>query len=201
VCGFLTLDHGDNVGFPGPDNPDNTNTLYFTKSLLAPYTGRCHGIWKCPADKSQSTIGGRRYPHVRTVSMNCWLGSGICFSGVVSDWKIITKTAEMIKPAPVDTFVMLDERDDSINDGLFYVGMEGFEPYAPSQMKICDVPSSYHNGAGGLNFADGHSEIRRWRDPRTNPRHQGDVHLRTEGTASPGNEDLRWLQQRATSRK
>jgi prepilin-type N-terminal cleavage/methylation domain-containing protein len=68
VCGFLTLDHGDNVGLPGPNNPDNTNTVYLTRSLLAPYAGSCHGIWKCPADKSQSTIAGRRYPHVRVVA-------------------------------------------------------------------------------------------------------------------------------------
>ena len=33
-----------------------------------------------------------------------------------------------------------------------------------------DVPASYHNGAGGLSFADGHAEIKRWRD-------QGVLHL------------------------
>jgi prepilin-type N-terminal cleavage/methylation domain-containing protein len=203
VCGLLTLDRGDNVGYPGPNNPDNTNTLFLTRSLLAPYAGSCLGIWKCPSDRSQSTIGGRRYPHVRTASMNCWLGSAIMLqeAGIVSEWKIILKTAAMINPAPVNTYVMLDERDDSINDGWFYVGMEGFDPYAPSQMAICDYPSSYHNGAGGLNFADGHSEIKRWSDPRTRPQHQDDFHLRTEGMASPGNADLRWFQERATSRK
>ena len=30
-----------------------------------------------------------------------------------------------------------------------------------------DLPASYHNGAGGLSFADGHQEIKRWLDPRT----------------------------------
>jgi prepilin-type N-terminal cleavage/methylation domain-containing protein/prepilin-type processing-associated H-X9-DG protein len=200
VRGFLTLDGGAESQI---NNTDNTNTVYLTGSLLAPYTGRSIGIWKCPADRSQSTIYGRRYPHVRTASMNCWLGSELLAQAMQAarDYRIITKTGEMIHPAPAQTFVMLDERDDSINDGWFYVGMEGFAPYVPSQMWIYDWPSSYHNGAGNVNFADGHSEAHKWRDPRTNPRHQDDVHLPTTGTASYGNVDLRWLQQRATSRK
>ncbi len=72
VSGWLTLDGG----FGGqPNNPDNTNELYLTRSLLAPYVARSVRIWKCPADKSQSTIAGRRYPRVRTVSMNNFMGS------------------------------------------------------------------------------------------------------------------------------
>lgn len=27
------------------------------------------------------------------------------------------------------------------------------------------MPASDHNGAGGLSFADGHSEIKKWRSP------------------------------------
>jgi prepilin-type N-terminal cleavage/methylation domain-containing protein len=209
VGGVLTLDHGDNVGFPGPNNPDNTNQLYLTKSLLAPYGANSLGIWKCPADKSRSTIGGRRYPRVRTVSMNCWLGSELMFqaSGGQEVWgeagcsKIITKTVEIINPAPAKTFVMLDERHDSINDGWFFVSMNGFDPYVPSQWQISDYPSSYHNGTGGLNFADGHSEIKRWLDPRTNPPRRDDVHLAMGGKPSPVNVDVRWMQERTTNRK
>jgi prepilin-type N-terminal cleavage/methylation domain-containing protein len=209
VCGWLTLDYGDNL-VPGPDNPDNTNQVYLTKSLLAPYGASSLGIWKCPADKSRSTIAGRRYPHVRTVSMNGWLGSELLgselspqnfFQEASRGWKVITKTADMINPAPANTFVMLDERDDSINDGWFYVGMDGFDPQVPSKLQIYDYPSSYHNGAGGFNFADGHSEIKPWSDPRTKPHHREDWHLPTGGTHSPDNVDVRWLQERATARK
>ncbi len=203
VCGLLNLDRGESGG---PNNPDNTNTLYLTKSLLAPYGASSVGIWKCPADKSLSTIGGRRYPHVRTVSMNCWFNSELMFQALglqqqAKDWKIILKTSEMISPGPAQTFVMLDERDDSINDGWFYVKMNGFDPDVPSQLLIADYPSSYHNGAGGLNFADGHSEIKRWLDARSNPHHQDDVHLPTSSKPSPRNLDVRWLQERATGRK
>jgi prepilin-type N-terminal cleavage/methylation domain-containing protein len=203
VCGLLTLDGGAEGQ---KDNTDNTNTVYLTKSLLASYTGGSLGIWKCPADRSQSRIFGRRYPHVRTVSMNCWLNSDLMFQALglqqeAKDWEIILKTSEMINPPPVKTYVMLDERDDSINDGWFYVSMDGFDPYVPVRLQIHDWPSSYHNGAGGFNFADGHSEIKRWSDPRTKAQHQDDSHLPTTGMPSFGNADVRWLQERATSRK
>jgi prepilin-type N-terminal cleavage/methylation domain-containing protein len=207
VSGWLTLDGGWNYTFPGPDNPDNTNEVYLTRSMLAPHGASSVGIWKCPADRSQSTIGGKRYPHVRTMSMNEWLGNYGTPLPVpfvpTPGYRIIKKTTEMINPAPAQTFVMLDERDDSINDGFFATAMEGFDPDKPSALVIDDYPSSYHNGAGGLNFADGHSEIKRWLDPRTKPPHQDDVHLTQSlgGIPSPGNPDVSWLQERATGKE
>jgi prepilin-type processing-associated H-X9-DG protein len=55
----------------------------------------------------------------------------------------------------------------------------------------------YHNGACGFSYADGHSEIRKWRDPRTTPPLVafGSINDRF---ASPNNEDIAWLQERAT---
>ncbi len=66
---------------------------------------------------------------------------------------------------------------------------------------IQDYPSSYHNGAGGLNFADGHSEVHKWLDARTKPLLKRDVHLSINITPSPGNRDVLWLQERTTSKK
>ena len=47
----------------------------------------------------------------------------------------------------------LDEHPDSINDSLFAVPMTG--------TAWVDVPASYHNGACGFCFADGHAESRK----------------------------------------
>jgi len=33
-----------------------------------------------------------------------------------------------------------------------------------------DCPASYHDGSGALSFADGHSEIHKWRDEATRRR-------------------------------
>lgn len=205
VGGWLTLDDGDNLGWKGEDNAENTNTLYLSHSMLAPYLGRSLGVWRCPADKSLSTIYGKRYPHVRTISMNNWIGHA--FTDVISgdvegEGRLVSRIADMIDPAPAKTFVLLDERDDSINDSLFVLSMLGFDPSRPTARLIVDYPSSYHNGAGGLSFADGHSEIHKWLDARTKKNYQRDHHLRVlPPTPSPNNPDVLWLQERATSTK
>ncbi len=205
VSGLLTLDHGDNLGHPGVNHPDNTNTVFLTRSLLAPYLAASLGVWRCPADKSLSTIGSKRFPHVRTMSMNYWLTGWL--TTVVDDpdlgrGKEIGKISDMIDPAPVKTFVLLDERDDSINDGYFVLSMLGFDPSRPDLRTIVDYPSSYHNGAGGFNFADGHSEIHKWLDARTKRKYTPDSHLPLSFSyRSPNNSDILWLQEHATSTK
>ena len=47
------------------------------------------------------------------------------------------------------------EHPDTINDG-FFMNRLAEEP------KWGNLPASYHNGACGFSFADGHSEIKRW---------------------------------------
>jgi len=203
VSGWLTLDKGDNLGRPGPNNPDNTNTVYLMKSPLWPYH-QALGVWHCPADKSMSTLGGKRYAHVRTMSMNNWIGNYDPKTGTVTPWtpgyKVIKKVTDMTAPAPTKTFVLLDERDDSINDGFFVTEMQGFDPIAAGSWKIIDFPSSYHNGACGFNFADGHSEIKKWLDKRTKANHRDDYHL-SLSPPSPNNPDVHWLQEGATGKK
>jgi prepilin-type processing-associated H-X9-DG protein len=91
--------------------------------------------------------------------------------------------------------VLLDEREDSINDGFWVVWMPGYPD--PAQAKIIDYPASYHNGAAGISFGDGHSEIHKWIDPRTVPALQknGNIPL---NVPSPNNKDVIWTQDRAT---
>lgn len=203
VSGWLTLDFGDNLGRPGKNNPDNTNTVYLMKSHLWPLH-QVLGVWRCPADKSMSTLGSRRYPHVRTMAMNNWIGNYDPRTGAVTPWtpgyKVIKKGSDMTDPSPSKTFVFLDERDDSINDGFFVTEMTGFDPRQPGSWRIIDFPSSYHNGACGFSFADGHSEIKRWLDRRTKANHRPDWHL-SLSPPSANNPDVYWLQERATGKR
>jgi len=48
-----------------------------------------------------------------------------------------------------------------------------------------------------LTFADGHSEIHRWLDPRTKPSIKAGQDLPLQA-ASPNNRDVLWLQERST---
>ena len=104
----------------------------------------------------------------------------------------------MGSPGPAMTWVLLDEREDSINDGYFVVDMMGHRD-RPTAWKIVDYPASYHNRAGGLSFADGHSEIKKWRDPRTTPKIRKGVLLPLD-VPSPNNQDVLWLQERSSSK-
>jgi len=68
----------------------------------------------------------------------------------------------------------------------------------PQSARIIDVPASYHNGACGISFSDGHAEIKKWRDART----QVPVHYNNNlqlNFASPNNPDMIWLALRTCS--
>lgn len=68
------------------------------------------------------------------------------------------------------TWVTIDENPASINDGWFVHA---------SQTSFVDYPASYHNSAGGLSFADGHSEIKKVEIAH-------DSHLRSSAEVRPG---------------
>jgi prepilin-type N-terminal cleavage/methylation domain-containing protein/prepilin-type processing-associated H-X9-DG protein len=207
-------DHGDKLPFVkhGPQawindwldfdsaNADNWDvSRQIRKSLLFPYSGNSEGIWKCPGDRSTVRVGGVLRPRVRSMSMLNWVGGRgegreMGWSG--PDWRIYRTLGSMVDPGPSGTFVFLDEREDSINDGMFVVDMTGY-PGVGSKYRMVDIPASYHGGSGGLSFADGHSELRRWKDPRTTPIVRPGIIIPFD-RPSPNNPDIAWMQERAT---
>ena len=118
-----------------------------TKSLLWSYCGNNAAIWKCPADKSTVKNSGVIYPRVRSMSMDAWFNSTDVES-FGSGFRVYKNMSDLIDPGPSRTWVFLDEREDSINDGELVVGMDGY-PDRPQQWKIVDYPASYHGGAAG----------------------------------------------------
>ena len=179
----------------GTGSPANasTNTAILKLSPLAPYFSYSVGIFKCPADLSVVKIGGKVSSRARSISMNGYLGErGGPYTGGFTQFK---KTDAIRSPSK--TWVILDEREDSINDGWFAVDMSGYDPRNTKSLILVDYPASYHNGAGGLGFADGHSEIRKWVDARTRPiLRKGQ--LLSLGQSNPDNKDVEWLQERST---
>jgi len=187
---------GSWLSLNNPSDPNNWNhTNYTFKSPLWKYCGGAKGIWKCPSDTSIGINNQRqKVPRIRSMSMNNWVG-GPGWNNSGPGWTVFRKTTDMNNPGPSMTFVLLDERQDSINDGYFVVDMAGY-PSAPGRYKIVDYPASYHGKAGGMSFADGHSEIRRWKDARTiPPLTKSDRPL---DQPSPNNPDVYWMQERST---
>jgi len=191
VAGWLTLNTA---------STDNINKDMLLNHELFPYGAylgsyiKNAASFKCPADRSSALIFGTRQPRVRSLSMNNFLGSpsrsntgvGIPVTNPqgTSKYPPYLKITSILSPAM--TFVFLDEREDSINDGTFFTAVDrpGFLP---------DVPASYHAGAGGLSFADGHSEIHKWtaswitQPIRSTPINDHDL------AGKPGVADVYWL--------
>jgi prepilin-type N-terminal cleavage/methylation domain-containing protein/prepilin-type processing-associated H-X9-DG protein len=180
------------------NNPDNTNTLNLPQSLLGPYIGLSVGIFKCPGDVYTCTEGGAIMPRVRSCSMNGFVDStsyAVTTSPFdYSAYRSYVKMGDIASqpPGPANLFVYLDENGDTIDDAWFIT-----DP--TTQNHIFNVPASYHNGATGFTFADGHAEIHRWLVATTD---QPVIKVYMPGewlyepTPSP---DIQWLQTHATA--
>ncbi len=190
---------GDMTVSPGNWDPE----IDIKKSLIWKYAAGVE-IWKCPADTARvKNNKGQTVPRVRSMSMLNWVGGDGTTnlkdpSGYWgSQWRVYRKMVHMIDPGPSSTFVTLDERQTSINDAFFVVDMTGFDTSARST-KMPDEPASYHNGAGGLAFADGHSEIHKWQDPWTRRSVKNPDNV---GSSPSPSKDVRWMQDHATRLK
>ncbi len=164
-------------------SPSWTNTILIQDSLLYPYVNSL-SVYKCPADRatSKNNYGrGGGIPKVRSLSMSCWMNPIAAWPG----GKVYRKVDDIIDPSPANCWVTIDENPDSINDGWFVVNPEPNKDWV-------DYPASYHNKAGGISFADGHSEIRKWRDKAV-------VNFpRNSGSSDQKVDDFRWIQERST---
>jgi prepilin-type N-terminal cleavage/methylation domain-containing protein len=133
---------------------DNTNTLTLTdaRGLLGPYT-KSLGVYRCPADiylnARQRAVGWKG--RIRSLSVNAGLGNLPDDPWVKNPYR---KMDDIIDPSPSERWVFVDEHPDSINDGYFAFDATG--------NRWIDLPASYHNGACGLAFADGHAVIKKW---------------------------------------
>jgi hypothetical protein len=128
-----------------------------------------------------------------------WAGTDGGWGAKFSDYKIYMKSGQLADPGPSKVFVFLDVREDSIDMGNFATDMRGW-PDQPELTGFFDLPASYHHLAGGFSFADGHAEIRRWRDGRTMPPVVLGRYI-IDWFTSPNNPDVVWLQEHSTRRK
>jgi prepilin-type processing-associated H-X9-DG protein/prepilin-type N-terminal cleavage/methylation domain-containing protein len=185
-----------------PNNPSNWDVNQdIAKSPLWPYSGKQAENWRCCSDKSTVLVNGHRLPRVRSMSMNFWLGGagGVDRGLSGGGWNLYKKTSDLVEPGPARTWLLLDMREDSIDWGNFATDMRGW-PDHWEQTGFYDLPGTYHNNACNFSFADGHCEVRRWRDGRTMPGmvYGGQVN---DVFASPRNQDVVWLQERCTRKK
>jgi prepilin-type N-terminal cleavage/methylation domain-containing protein len=200
-------------GQAGPNGAQEFNSDIFraTNNLMANYIGGTVELYKCPADMRigvyQGTDAAKRtarmkVPAARTVAMNQAVGTNpyqnrgkVPVDGPWLDnahthtfgktYRTFGRETDFTAPGPSMTWVLLDEEAKSLNDAGFAVGMNTAE--------WIDFPGTYHNMACGFSFADGHSEIKKWKDGRTK------VGATVARRAVPGSVDYTWIRERTSA--
>ena len=200
------------VWVPGGLNFNGGNSANTDKGLLLdPDRGALLGkylqnaeVFKCPADKSVVRVGKNTVPRVRSISMSQSFGRNPGQGGGAGQWlpystfRTYMKEADMGIPGASQLFVFLDEHPNSINDAAFAVKCDARDGGA----RIIDFPASFHNGACGFAFGDGHAEIKKWMDKRTKVPASFDGRISMQlNVASPNNPDVAWMQDRSSARK
>jgi prepilin-type N-terminal cleavage/methylation domain-containing protein len=177
--------------------PAFTNVQYLLDpryAAFAPYLA-ARQVYKCPSDRTTYILDrGRPVPQVRSYALNLYLGPTSSMDTYLSPrYRVFRKSNDI--PAPSTTFTFQDLTPQNLCTPAFIILMPG-----RATDTFFHFPAVHHNRGGVLSFADGHSEAHRWRDPRT---------IRTAALGTkighnltlPGNRDLLWLQDRASSLK
>ncbi|MBX3732964.1 MAG: prepilin-type N-terminal cleavage/methylation domain-containing protein [Verrucomicrobiae bacterium] len=149
-------------GTSGTEGQSVTNVAWVLNGVLGKYTGGALGVYKCPADlfvaPAQRRAGFKT--RLRSNSMNAFFGrsDNLATSATGRSWAFDGRYRQFLRtsdvPEPTMTYLTLDEHPDSINDAFFVTD--------PAASNWQDRPASYHNGACGFSFADGHAEIKKW---------------------------------------
>lgn len=191
-----------------------TNTVFLTDPKYASFGAilKTAPIYKCPSDRTLVANGNRKVPTTISYAMNCYLSPVGIVSNIVAERnpnfgsprnRLYFKAADIESPG--ERFVFIDGNPQSICCPAFMVRSAGIHSFF-------HFPGVSHRGSAIVSFADGHAETHRWRDPRTrgtlpssDPRARANVSgsglYWLANVASPGNQDLYWLQRHATLRR
>ncbi len=132
-------------------------------------------LLRCPADKSR--VNASRRARTRSFSMN-----GNAAGRTNENQRVIQSQGDVADPARFMVFI--DEEEDSIDDGHFLV-------WPDPDSRWVNLPAARHGRAGHWSCADGHVQVRHWREPKS---FSGRSAYWKEA-AGPGDlEDLRFLQ-------
>lgn len=162
VHSWIQGDMSDNpaYGQVTPGARDSTNQFCITSGTFWPYNNS-FAIYRCPSDLSQ--VGG--VSRVRSLSMNAWIGSAnaqnAAYYGTPGSDKYRAYLKDTDVRSAASTWYLVDEHELSINDGFFLVDMTSTRPFT-------DFPATRHNRGYVLSFCDGHSELYKLSDGRSN---------------------------------
>jgi prepilin-type N-terminal cleavage/methylation domain-containing protein/prepilin-type processing-associated H-X9-DG protein len=185
-----------------PTDKPNVGWEWLQAGLIYPYVNSVQ-TYLCPSDQSYDLDGATVYPHVRSMSMNAWIAPdpNDLWTGGSEDTelRVYRKDSDLTVPGPANTWLLVDEAPQSINDAWMVE-----DPTEPSTADPgwVDCPASYHDGACGMSFCDGHAVIKKWRDQTVLA--TGSIMNDTGnwgGGASKYKPDIFWIVNRSTALK
>jgi prepilin-type N-terminal cleavage/methylation domain-containing protein/prepilin-type processing-associated H-X9-DG protein len=167
----------------------DTDTNNIKAGVLFPYVGSAT-MYRCPSDKS--TVRDRpALLRTRSYSIHNWLNCDVISYGAVDGAndmpENLRKYSSLVDPGPSRTWVFIDEHAETIDDGIFAIGLGGdfWGSY----------PGDRHNNGANLSFADGHAESHHWHAHRKTIVYTGAKQFIPKDDIA-NIADLHWLQDR-----
>lgn len=162
------------------------------QALFAAYL-KSVGVYKCPSDRSEPTRLGVSYPKLRSYALNCFLNWQTPENDTFSDKRVtFRKQADFARYNPSQYFTFIDGAPLNVCEPAFAL-FEGTYFY--------HRPSAEHNNGGTLAFADGHAEVKHWRDAETLAAAKSGGPAGDGGhfdSVSSSNPDFIWLKEHAS---
>ncbi|MBN9694046.1 MAG: prepilin-type N-terminal cleavage/methylation domain-containing protein [Verrucomicrobia bacterium] len=161
---------------------------------IGPYV-RAAGVFRCPSDQSRTNLTRRRGPlRVRSYSMNPYVvyadGVGIEGGRLQSYSRTaFVKFADFARVSPSQIYIFIDEHELTLGNGKFSFNW----PLGPHSYWPGHWPARRHANQGAFSFADGHSELHRWKDARTGPKVLEWAKAEAVGWDAHDNPDFEWI--------
>jgi prepilin-type N-terminal cleavage/methylation domain-containing protein/prepilin-type processing-associated H-X9-DG protein len=187
ICPGLANQNVPTLDWTTSGNNFNTSLLNYNEvfmgahsvALLGPYIQSGINIYVCPADNylspAQHTATAQSWmtkygisTRIRSCAMDGAMGDGTKWfakgqggAGSMPAFYNAKKMTDLVNPSPKNCWVVMDEHPDSDDDCVFYVNPADANP-TTSDNVFTELPGSLHDGAAGMNFADGHAELHKW---------------------------------------
>ncbi len=141
-----------------------TNRAYLTApdfAAFAPYLPAAE-VYKCPSDRGQVELAGRRFPHVRSYALNAYLGTLPVLGAYISGSHLtFAASGDLARVNPAALLTFVDTAPGHVCMPAFLIGLGWLDGC------FCHLPAVSHHGHGVVAFADGRVEARRWVEAET----------------------------------
>jgi len=170
-------------------------------SLFGQYI-QTKGVYRCPSDKSTIKVGRNEMPRLRSYALNSFVGwdttrgrgEPAYRNQPNSRYQSYLKMSDSAR-GPGEIFTFIEVHPLSLCRPFFGLNMK---------QSFYHVPAGYHSGTAALGYMDGSSKIRKWMGRDTKQLHaRSDEggHWGGHSDSNMRNQDLIWLQKRATKLK